>query len=112
MALFEALSYAESTTVAVSASEAQAAALDAGGPDQAHYARVGFVYLGRWVPPLGSLGHAPVPDSIPAYMVQILADPSSDFPDGASAFVTVDARTGKALMSYGPCWADSCSAQP
>jgi hypothetical protein len=80
MAVFEPLSEAELAMIAVSVSEAQAAALEVGGPDQAHYTRVGFVYLGRWVPPLESLGNAPVPDPIPAYLVQLFADPSPAFP--------------------------------
>ncbi|MEO5986839.1 MAG: hypothetical protein ABIW50_01785 [Candidatus Limnocylindria bacterium] len=112
MAVFEPLSDAELATVTVSASEAQVAAMKVGGTDQAQYRGVGFVYLGRWVPPLESLGHAPVPDPIPAYLVQLLADPSSGLPSGASAYVSVDARTGKALVSYGSCWGAACTAQP
>jgi hypothetical protein len=111
MAVFEPPSEAELAMIAVSVSEAQAAALEVGGPDQAHYTRVGFVYLGRWVPPLESLGNAPVPDPIPAYLVQLFADPSPDFPGGASAYVSVDARTGKPLVSYAPCWGEACSAK-
>jgi hypothetical protein len=111
-ALFEPLSHGELATVTVSVSQAQAAALEVGGPDQAHYSRVGFTYLGRWVPPLPSLGHAPTPDPIPVYLVQIFADPSSDFPAGASGYVAVDARTGEALVSYGPCWGNDCSVRP
>jgi hypothetical protein len=111
-AVFEPLSQVELATVTVGVSQAQAAALAVGGPDQAHYTRVGFTYLGRWVPPLPSLGHAPTPDPIPAYLVQIFADPSSDFPAGASGYVSVDARTGKALGRYGPCWGSDCSYQP
>lgn len=112
MAVFEPLSEPELATVSISASEAQATALEVGGQDQAHFTRVGFTYLGRWVPPLESLGHSPVPDPIPAYLVQIIADPSSDFPDGASAYVSVDARTGKPLVSYGPCWGPASSTRP
>ena len=111
-AVFEPLSEAELATVAVSVAEAQAAALDVGAREEAHFSRVGLTYLGSWVPPLPSLGHAPVPAAIAAYLVQIFADPSTDFPDGDSAYVSVDARTGKALVIYGNCWGPDCTARP
>lgn len=108
-AVFTPLSNEEAAMVTVSVEQAEVAALAVGGPDLASDAHIGFSYLGHWIPPLPSLGHSPVPDPIPAYLVQLLGDPSEGFPEGSSAFVTVDARTGEVLVSYSPCWGEACS---
>ena len=108
-AVFVPLSDAELASVAVSVSDAQAVAMETGARAQEHFDRLGFTYLGSWVPPLESLGHAAVPDPVPAYIVQLFADPSSDYPTGASEFVAIDARTGEALLIVGSCWGADCS---
>ena len=110
-AVFVPLSDAELASVAVSVSDAQAVALESGARGPEHFDRLGFTYLGSWVPPMESLGHAAVPDPVPAYIVQIFAGSSSDYPVGASEFVAVDASTGEALLVVGSCWGADCSGE-
>lgn len=110
-ARFVPLSDAELASVAVSVSDAQAVALETGAREPEHFDRVGFTYLGSWVPPLESLGHAAVPNPVPAYIVQIFANSSSDYPAGASELVAVDASSGKALLVVGSCWGADCSGE-
>jgi hypothetical protein len=109
----------ELATVRVSAAEARATAFASDGfhyaladgiEREAPWLSTGFVYLGRWSPPLESLGHAPRPDPTPVYLVQVLA-PLAQFPQSNTAFVVVDALTGEVRVTFSSCVGPTCETQ-
>jgi hypothetical protein len=65
--------------------------------------------------PLGAAarvaGECASPGSDPRLPGPTLRGPIARLPGGASAYVSVDARTGKPLVSYAPCWGEACSAK-
>jgi hypothetical protein len=109
--LFAPLSDEELKRVRITRNQARAAALEAGGRQEPALTEVGFVYLGRWSPPPQSLGHAPMPPPIAAYIVQLAAKPAPGFPEGTTAFVIVDAASGGALVVFGGCDGRDCQPE-
>lgn len=95
--------------VSVAATDAEDAARDAGGRQRPQLTDTGFVYLGRWTPPPQSLGHATMPPPIAAYVVQLIAEPTSGDSEGRSAFAVVDAATGVVIVLFDGCSGSDCA---
>lgn len=95
-------------SVRVTAAEAERTGLaDAGigyGPDGGRivWKKVGCVFLGLYTAPrMPNHGQTYVPDTFPAYLVQVLAKPVPDFPLANIGVVVVDATTGARRTAFG-----------
>jgi hypothetical protein len=92
----------------IAASEAVDAALAIGHRQANPLTTVGFVYLGRWRPPAQTLGHGSMPDPIPAYAIQLLANPGTDPDDEWTALIIVHAETGEPVIVLDNCTGSTC----
>lgn len=102
------MSEAQRALVRVTAAEAERIAMAAAGmgygPDGARivWKKIGCVFLGTYTAPrMPTHGQPYVPNTFPAYLVQVLADPVPGWPMINIGVVVVNAVTGKGGTTFG-----------